>query len=36
MRIEHLLFGSVWLRLKACIIAEGQGATFKARDVRAW
>jgi hypothetical protein len=35
VRIEHLL-GSVWFLLEAYIIAEEQGAPFKARDVRAW
>jgi hypothetical protein len=36
MGIELLLLGSVWLCLKAYIIAEGQGVPLKARDVRAW
>ncbi len=35
MGIE-LLLGSVWLCLKAYIIAEGQGVPSKARAVRAW
>jgi hypothetical protein len=36
MGIELLLPCSVRLCLKTCIIAEGQGVPFQARDVRAW
>jgi hypothetical protein len=36
MRIELPVLGSVWLRPKAYIIAEGQGVPFKACDIRAW
>jgi hypothetical protein len=35
MGIELPLLGSVWLCLKAYLIAEGQGVPFKARAVRA-
>jgi hypothetical protein len=34
--IELLLLGSVWLCLRAYIIAEGQGVPFRAGAVRAW
>jgi hypothetical protein len=36
MRIELLLPGSLRFRLKAYILAKGQGVPFRARDVRAW
>src|SRR4051794_28326036 len=36
IRVELLLLGSEWRRLKATIIAAVQGVPLQARDIRAW